>query len=290
MARINLNIDAQRALRNLGATNQSFGRSVERISSGLRINRAADDAAGLSLSERLRSEIKGLNQAVRNSQDALSLLQTGEGALAEVHSILQRMRELAVQGSNDTLNSIDRAAIESELDALKTEVDRIAQSTIFNNKDLLNGSNTFEFQIGSGTDTTFGVITVTPVSVTTSIIGSATVAGAANLSAAVNGVSTFTTAAARATFVTLISAIDDALNDVSTARGDFGAKVNRLDHTIRSLQISAENAAASESRIRDADIAAEVSTFVGQQILQQAAISILGQANQAPSLVLQLLR
>ncbi|MAG37451.1 MAG: flagellin FliC [Dehalococcoidia bacterium] len=291
MARINLNLDAQRALRNLGGINAKFGKSVERISSGLRINRAADDAAGLSISERLRSEIKGLNRAVLNSQDALSLLQTGEGALAEVQSILQRMRELAVQGSNDTLNSIDRGAIESELDTLKTEVDRISEATIFNSKKLLNGSNTFQFQIGTGTNTSFEVLQVNPVSTTTAIIGSGTVAGAATLSAAVVGLSSPATGGiARATFLTLIGSLDDALNDISTARSAFGAKVNRLDHTIRSLQVAAESAQASESRIRDADIAVEVSEFVAQQILQQAAISILGQANQAPALILQLLR
>ena len=289
MVRINLNLDAVRALRNLGNTNQAFGESVQRISSGLRINKAADDPAGLSVSERLRSQIRGLNQAVRNGQDALSLLQTGEGAMQEISTILQRMRELAVQGANDTLNSTDRAALESELDQLKSEVDRIANVTEFNDRKLLQGSNTFNFQIGATTDTTYGLLQLTPVSVTTAVIGSGTLSGATSLSASVGGVCTID-AAARTTFLTLISSLDDAIDDVSTQRASFGARSNRLGNTINSLQLSAENAAASESRIRDADIAQETSNFVSQQILQQAAISILAQANQVPSLVLQLLR
>ena len=188
-ARINLNIESLAAQRNLGVTNLQFQKSVERISSGLRINRAADDAAGLTISEKLRAQFRGLDQAVRNSQDGISLIQTGEGALNEVHDLLQRMRELSVQGGNDTLNSIDRESLKDELTQLRIEIDRIANVTQFNNKKLLQGSQTFQFQIGANTETLFEALQVNPISTTTVIIGSATLAGAANLSTAVNQVS-----------------------------------------------------------------------------------------------------
>ena len=288
-ARINLNIESLAAQRNLGVTNLQFQKSVERISSGLRINRAADDAAGLTISEKLRAQFKGLDQAVRNSQDGISLIQTGEGALNEVHDLLQRMRELSVQGGNDTLNSIDRESLKDELTQLRIEIDRIANVTQFNNKKLLQGSQTFQFQIGANTETLFEALQVNPISVTTVIIGSATLAGAANLSTAVNQVSSADTVA-RVTFLTLISALDDAIEDINRTRAQLGAQQNRLEHTIQSLQVQSENTKAAESRIRDADIASEMSEFVRNQILQQSAIAIIAQANQVPTLVLQLLR
>lgn len=299
MGRINLNLDAQRALRNLSQTNARLSQSVERISSGLRINRAADDAAGLSISERLRTEVRGLNQATRNGQDALSLIQTAEGALTEVHSILQRMRELGLQGINDTLNSVDREAIKSEVAALKNEIDRIAAATKFNQISLLRSatnialdSPTLLFKIGHTTDATNEFLQLDPINATSVLIGSAGVAGAATLSIATGYLSAHSTVSdhARGTFTTLVSSVDKALDEISAYRAGFGAKANRLEYTLRSLQTSAENAAASESRIRDADVAAEVSTFVREQILQQAAVAVLSQANQAPSLILQLLR
>ena len=288
-ARINLNLESITAQRNLGITNQRFQQSVERISSGLRISRAADDAAGLTVSEKLRAQFKGLDMAVRNSQDAISLLQTGEGALNEVHAMLQRMRELAVQGTNDTFNSIDRQSLKDELAQLRIEIDRIANVTQFNSKKLLQGSQTFQFHIGANTETLFESLQISPISTTTEVIGSATVAGASTLSLAVTQVSTADTAA-RVTFLTLVSSLDDAIEDINARRAELGAFQNRLEHTIRSLQVQSENTKASESRIRDADIAAEMGTFVKNQILQQSAIAIIAQANQVPTLVLQLLR
>lgn len=288
-ARINLNLESITAQRNLGITNQRFQQSVERISSGLRISRAADDAAGLTISEKLRAQFKGLDMAVQNSQDAISLIQTGEGALNEVHAMLQRMRELAVQGTNDTFNSIDRQSLKDELVQLRIGIDRIANVTQFNHKKLLQGSQTFQFHIGANTQTQYESLQITPISTTTEIIGSATVAGAATLSTAVTQVSTVDTVA-RVTFLTLVSSLDDAIEDINARRAELGAFQNRLEHTIRSLQVQSENTKASESRIRDADIAAEMGTFVKNQILQQSAIAIIAQANQVPTLVLQLLR
>jgi flagellin len=289
MARINLNLSAMTAQRNLSTTNRRFGTSVERISSGLRINRAGDDAAGLTISEKLRAQVRGLNQAARNSQDAISLIQTAEGSLNEIHALLQRMRELAVQGANDTLNSIDRDSIRDEVGQLQTEIDRIANVTQFNHMKLLNGSVTFDFQIGANTDTNYEQMAISPVSVTTAVIGSGSLSGATSLSASVGGVCNLD-GAARVTFLTLISSLDGAVEDVNRERAQFGAQQNRLEHTIQQLSVQAENTAASESRIRDADIAAEMSEFVRNQILQQAGVAILAQANQVPTLVLQLLR
>lgn len=289
MARINLNLSAMTAQRNLSTTNRRFGTSVERISSGLRINRAGDDAAGLTISEKLRAQVRGLNQAARNSQDAISLIQTAEGSLNEIHALLQRMRELAVQGANDTLNSIDRDSIRDEVGQLQTEIDRIANVTQFNHMKLLNGSVTFDFQIGANTDTNYEQMAISPVSVTTAVIGSGSLSGATSLSASVGGVCNLD-GAARVTFLTLISSLDDAVEDVNRERAQFGAQQNRLEHTIEQLSVQAENTSASESRIRDADIAAEMSEFVRNQILQQAGVAILAQANQVPTLVLQLLR
>ena len=288
-ARINLNLESLTAQRNLSTTNRRFGASVERISSGLRINRAGDDAAGLTISEKLRAQVRGLNQAARNSQDAISLIQTAEGSLNEIHALLQRMRELAVQGANDTLNSIDRDSIRDEVGQLQTEIDRIANVTQFNHMKLLNGSLTFDFQIGANTDTNYEQMAISPVSVTTAVIGSGSLSGATSLSASVGGVCNLD-GAARVTFLTLISSLDDAVEDVNRERAQFGAQQNRLEHTIQQLSVQAENTAASESRIRDADIAAEMSEFVRNQILQQAGVAILAQANQVPTLVLQLLR
>ena len=291
-ARINLNLESLTAQRNMSITNGKFKQSVERISSGLRISRAADDAAGLTISEKLRAQHRGLDMAVRNSQDAISLLQTSEGALNEVHAILQRMRELSIQGTNDTFNSIDRGSIQAEITELATEINRIANVTQFNHKQLLDGSEEFVFHIGANTDTTNERLTLAAMTTTTAIIGSATIAGPANLNAAVTGISVGGGDAIgpRQSFLSMVSSVDDAIEDINTNRAQLGAYQNRLEHTIQSLQVQSENTKASESRIRDADIAAEMSTFVKNQILQQSAIAIIAQANQVPTLVLQLLR
>jgi flagellin len=410
--RINTNVNAINAQRNLNTVGLSLSKSIERLSSGLRINRAGDDAAGLSISEKLRGQVKGLNQAVRNAQDGISLIQTAEGGLNETHSILQRMRELAIQASNDTLTTDDRGAIAAELTALNDEIDRIADNTQFNTKNVLNGSlstvmstddtgatdtdssvrqgdlvvagvvlskidvsgakaGTF-FQIDAGTTATRLKITAfNGVDNTGPIVGSQEVDVAAMVAATdpseqvldfnqlgikltLNGLNAAGTAAglvtslaaesiftdvgnasaafqvgananqtvsvainsanatkignagphasldaavaafagAKTTVVAqqLIANLDKAIADVSGNRSALGAVQNRLEHTIENLATSSENLAASESRIRDADMAAEMVGFTRSNILSQAGTSILAQANQLPQGVLSLLR
>jgi flagellin len=274
--RINTNIEALIAQRNLALTGTHLGRSVEKLSSGLRINRAADDAAGLAISEKLRAQVRGLNQASRNAQDAISMVQTAEGALNEVHAMLQRIRELAVQYNNGTNDPDSQAAIEAEVEELADAIGKVASQTKFNNVELLSGTgSTVTFQVGANDtetlDVTFGGLD-TGVSQVSAFMDSA------NISAV------FSSGTAT------ISAVDVAINHVSTLRGKFGAAQNRLEHTINSLNVASENLAASESRIRDLDVAAEMVTFTKLQILQQAGVAILAQANQAPQSVLALLR
>ena len=274
--RINTNIEALIAQRNLAVTAASLGKSVEKLSSGLRINRAADDAAGLGISETLRAQVRGLNQASRNAQDAISMVQTAEGALNEVHAMLQRIRELAVQYNNGTNSADSKASIKAEVEQLADAIGKVASQTKFNGQPLLSGTgSTATFQVGANggetLDVTFGGLD-TGVSDVSAFVASANVS-------AVFGTGTAT-----------ISAIDTAINYVSTLRGGFGAAQNRLEHTINSLNVAAENLAASESRIRDLDVAAEMVNFTKLQILQQAGTAILAQANQAPQSVLALLR
>ncbi len=255
--RINHNLFALDAQRNLTLTQMSLSKSVERLSSGLRINRAADDAAGLSISEKLRAQVKGLAQASRNAQDAISMIQTAEGGLNEVHAMLQRMRELAVQASNDTLSDADRANINSELQQLLAEVNHIGDSTEFNGKKLLDGSLTTtgtgpaNFQIGA---TASDAITVEfkNVKIDTTANGADTAMDALNTALSnFNATSGQTVANAQA----LITAVDGAITFVNSVRSTLGAYQNRLEHTIANLGVSHENLSASESRIRDADIA-----------------------------------
>jgi flagellin len=389
--RINTNIEALNAQRNLGISGLAFGKSVEKLSSGLRINRAADDAAGLAISEKLRAQVRGLNQAQRNAQDGISMVQTAEGALTEVHSMLQRMRELAVQASNSTLSSADTQSVNTEITALKAEIDRVAGSTTFNGQFLLTGAlsvsqsggtaivglalaTTTNADIssvdvsGAKASTTYtltsqagGFVTLTEggnsqqvalsaigatgtevvnfstLGVKITIVGAAaktavdlatdlatktiiTGAGsAANFQIGANAsdtlavtfadartsaagygtlatnIGTFSTATGSGTGIVaaaqaLITSVDTALAYISTTRGNFGAVQNRLEHTVASLGVSSENLAASESRIRDLDVASEMVNFTKTQILQQAGTAILAQANQAPQSVLSLLR
>ena len=409
--RINTNINAIDAQRNLNTVGTSLSKSIERLSSGLRINRAGDDAAGLTISEKLRGQTKGLNQAIRNAQDGISMIQTAEGGLNETHSILQRMRELAVQGSNDTLTDTDRGAIASEMTSLKNEIDRIGNNTEFNTKKLLNGGMSTTLGGAAGTDLIQGEIgaasgiAVSQVNVTgavagttftmsaagatgvtlTATIGGATVSQSVSISAmtttgsssqvlnfntlgvsltlsgfgangtvsniitdlttasndtivtnagsasasfqvgananqtisvaidssltnASNGgttgafgagggfsnlaaaVATFATTSTTANAQALIQSLDDAISDVSANRSSLGAVQNRLEHTIENLSTSSENLTASESRIRDADMAQEMVGFTRSNILQQAGTSILAQANQLPQGILSLLR
>jgi flagellin len=266
---INTNVAAMNAYRNLSGTQNAMATSLERLSSGLRINRAADDAAGLAISEKLRAQSNGLNQATSNAQDGISLIQTAEGALNETHSILQRMRQLTVQAGNDTNGSEERTNIATELTALKDELDRISDTTQFNKQDLLKGSFSATLQVGANSGQTMDV--------------------AINASdSATLGVDALDVTDAAAV-ATSLDAIDDAISTVSTDRAGLGALQNRLQHTINSLSVAAENAAASESRIRDTDMAKEMTSFTRSQILQQAGVSMLAQANQAPQSVLKLL-
>ncbi|GIL36765.1 flagellin [Phycicoccus sp. DTK01] len=270
---VNTNVAALNAYRHLNSTQSSMNTSLERLSSGLRINRAADDAAGLAISEKLRAQTNGLSQATSNAQDAISLVQTAEGALNETHSILQRMRQLAVQSGNDTNTADDRTAIQSEVTALNDELDRIANTTQFNGQNLLDGTGgtagTFTFQIGANSGQTVDVAFAQADTTTlgTDTLDVSTSAGAA----------------------TALTAIDAAIKTVSGNRADLGAVQNRLQHTINSLSVASENAAAAESRIRDTDMAKEMSSFSRSQILSQAGVSMLAQANSAPQSVLKLL-
>ncbi|WP_448642579.1 flagellin N-terminal helical domain-containing protein [Geodermatophilus sp. URMC 63] len=384
--RVNTNIAALNSYRNLSATDTQMGKSLEKLSSGLRINRAADDAAGLAISEGLRSQIGGLKVAVRNTQDGISVVQTAEGALTETHSILQRMRDLAVQASSDGgLNADAKSAIQSEMGQLKSELNRIADTTQFNGNKLLDGTYTGKnFQVGAnqGETITVGVATamnttglgVAGVSVTTgpaltattvqpvtggaagtvtitsaqldtldelknlngtitvgdksldlatvkltgatvdaqradlltkidAVFGAGTAAGATGASNLVltgatgAGGETARAAADRAVVFSqstgadgAITAIENAIKTVSTVRADLGAVQNRFEHTINNLNVAVENLSASESRVRDTDMAQEMVSFTRSQILSQAGTAMLAQANQSSQGVLQLLR
>ena len=365
--RINQNIAAYNAHRNLTQTDNNLSKSLERLSSGLRINRAADDAAGLSISEKLRSQVRGLQQASRNAQDGISLIQTAEGALAETHSILQRMRELAVQAANGSLTNEDRNAIQEEVSALITEVTRIAESTSYNNQTLLEGGlgssvtglgaslvaasgianiesvgatpgSGYALSYASGTNTltlTDGTTTESVVLTPPSGFNTATVtfaslgikvtvnsaidnqdiasgsggftvsSGAMSLHIGANQNQTITVSIGDMTAEglgidavdvsttlgaeTAIATLDSAITTVSTQRSQLGAAQNRLEHTIANLGVAQENLAASESRIRDVDMAAEMVSFTRNQIMIQAGTAMLAQANAVPQTVLQLL-
>jgi flagellin len=264
------NLSAMNANRQLGIVSGAQGKTTEKLSSGYRINRAGDDAAGLTISEKMRSQIRGLNKASTNAQDGVSLIQTAEGALNEAHSILQRMNELATQAANDTNTSSDRTAIQKEITALVDELDRISSTTQFNTMNLLDGTFTgknlqvgalsgqsIAISIGSMNASTLGVKTVS--------VSSHSVAGQA------------------------MTAIQAAISKVSTQRSALGAIQNRLEHTIANLDTTSENTQAAESRIRDTDMAAEMVSFTKNNILAQAGTSMLAQANQSNQSVLSLL-
>jgi len=394
--RIYNNVNAVNAQRNLSITGFALAKSIEKLSSGLRINRAADDAAGLSISEKLRAQIRGVMQAMRNAQDGISMIQTAEGALNEVHSMLQRMRELAVQAANDTLTTEDRRAIYAELDNLRNEINAIAARTTFNGKSLLTGSLVTQldtatstvnvgFVVDAGSNTSVSSLDVSQAvpgrtftftdlgggqlqlsdgtvsqTITVGAIGAdssitlnfdklgikltiSSVAGTtgADVAAGLHGETIVTSASggsanfqvgpnsghfylvafsdvqiqstgplnglhtALGTFNTslsgsnsaqvsaaqgLITAVDSAIGYVNQVRSELGAAQNRLEHTIANLGVQHENLTASESRIRDVDMAAEMVTFTRNQILQQAGVAVLSQANAMPQSVLQLLR
>ena len=267
------NMTALNANRQLGVSNSNLAKSTEKLSSGYRINRAGDDAAGLSISEKMRGQIRGLNQASTNAQDGVSLIQTAEGALGEVHSVLQRMRELTVQASNDTNVTADRDAIAAEQTQLVAEIDRIATQTQFNTMNLLDGNfKNKNLQVGANKSQSISVT-----------IGAMTSAGLGVQAAG-------TSMTDHATATTFISAVDKALGSVSKARSNLGAIQNRLEHTIANADNTAENLQAAESRIRDVDMADEMVKYSKSSILQQAGQSMLAQANQSTQGVLSLLR
>ncbi|NMB33106.1 MAG: flagellin [Clostridium sp.] len=339
--RINNNLIAMNTHRQLGIANTGGAKSMEKLSSGYRINRAGDDAAGLSISEKMRAQIRGLDMASKNAQDGISLIQTAEGALNESHAILQRMRELAVQSANDTNVEVDRGSLQSEIDQLAEELTRIADNTEFNTQKLLDGTfKDAKFHIGANSGQNIGLsidnmdafkLNVgqklvadsdnllssagSTVTVAKFFTAGAVVDANVNTAAAVAGYyvttgdnagSLFRAATAALTAGTTavfglsvsdqkladgaITTINNALETVSAERSKLGAYQNRLEHTISNLDSVSENLQASESRIRDVDMAKEMMEFTKQNILQQAATAMLAQANQAPQTVLQLLR
>ena len=352
---INHNLNAMNAHRQMGVNTTNAGKAMEKLSSGLRINRAGDDAAGLAISEKMRGQIRGLNQASRNAQDGISLIQTGEGALTETHSILQRMRELAVQSSNDTNVTVDRGEIQKEIDQLSKEITRIADTTEFNTQNLLKGDFKGTFHIGANKDQNLELsinkMGAADLGVAEALTGNsggtelqnasgtavyrffakgaelkaetATGAGDAitadkagyyKLNASGNAeitndkgslriaadaalddfkgkdVNLGINVSDRESANDAIKTINDAIENVSAERSKLGAYQNRLEHTIANLDTSSENLQASESRVRDVDMAKEMMNFSKNNILQQAAQAMLAQANQAPQGVLQLLR
>ena len=266
---IQTNIQAFNAHRNLEMTQNALSTAMERLSSGFRINRAADDAAGLAISEKLQAQIGGLDQAQRNAQDAVSLVQTGEGALAEVQSMLQRVRDLAVQFNNGTLSTSDQAAITAEVAQLCAEISDIGQQTSFNGINLLTGGATITFQVGSNDGQT---ISVSAVNLFGSGTSYAVDSGLFSFSGTVN-----------------LASIDNAIQAVSNQRSSFGSVQNRLDHRLNNLATYEENLSASESSIKDVDMASEMTKFTQLQILQQAGTAMLAQANAAPQSVLKLI-
>jgi len=307
--RINHNIASLNTHAQMVNNSNAQSKSLEKLSSGLRINRAGDDAAGLAISEKMRGQVRGLDQAQRNSQDAISLIQTAEGALNETQNILQRMRELAVQAGNDTNTSVDRDEIQKEVNQLTSEINRIANTTEFNTQKLLNGnaSGGLTMQIGANGGQTFTVQINTMDAVALKVAGSggsttATVptGGAAGAAFKTSGVTNGTdntvayngaldlSDATKAS--SAIDVINQAIQDVSAERSKLGAYQNRLEHTITNLGTSSENLTAAESRVRDVDMAKEMIGFTKNNILSQAAQAMLAQANQQPQGVLQLLR
>ena len=278
MPRINNNIPAMVTGNALRTVDRSMQKSLEKLSTGLRINRAADDAAGLSVSEQLRTQVRGLGMGLRNALDGVSLLNIAEGALIEVQAMLQRIRELSIQAANDTLTSVERGYIQVEVSQLKEEIDRIVNGTQFNSQRLLNGLDPWGtggiLHIGPNNDPTADVIMIT--------IGSMTTTGLQ-----IDGANAEVTTQTGATAA--ISALDVALTSVNTLRADLGAKVNRLEHAITNQENQQQNMQAAESVIRDTDFAFETTRFSRNQILQQSSTAMLAQANMIPQSVLSLL-
>jgi flagellin len=268
---VQTNIEAFDAHRNLVKTSNALASSMEKLSSGYRINKAADDAAGLAISEKLASQVSGLSQAQQNAQDAVNLVQTADGAMGEVTAMLQRVRDLAVEYNNGTLSTADQAAITAEVAQLCAEISSIGNDTKFNGIALLTGSATITFQVGANDNETIATNAVK-------------LFGSGSSYAVDSGIFSFSGSTIN------ISAIDAAIQNVSTDRATFGAVQNRLQHTLNNLANYQENLSASESSIKDVDMASEMVNFTKLQVLQQAGMSVLAQANQSPQSVLSLLR
>ncbi|MCQ1954642.1 flagellin [Arthrobacter sp. zg-Y238] len=290
---INTNTAATNAYRNLNINQNAQAKSLEKLSSGLRINRAADDAAGLAISEGLKNQVSGMTVAARNAQDGISVIQTAEGALTEVHSILNRVRDLAVQAGNDSNNADSRAAIQTEVTALGEELTRIGNSTNFNGIDLLKSTTeetstpkTLTFQIGAGGVAGNDQIDVNLVDV--AAIGRAVTLLAGTPADGDTAATGGFVSAAKA--LETIVALDEDIKTISTARSDLGASQNRLESVTKSLNVSIENLSAAKSRITDTDMAVEMASFTRSQILSQAGTAMLAQANQMNSGVMQLLQ
>lgn len=271
--RVQHNIAALNSYRNLSTNNNAVSKNLEKLSSGYRINRAGDDAAGLAISEKMRAQITGLDTAQKNANDGISMIQTAEGALTEVHSMLNRMVELAQQSANGTYdNETDRTNLQSEMDALTSEINRISDGTNFNGKTLLNGSLNATLQIGDTSDSYNKLaVKIDAMSTTGLTLTGISVSEQDKASEAV-------------------SVIKAAINKVSSTRGSLGALQNRLEHTINNLSVTSENMTAAESRIRDVDMADEMMSYTKNNILVQASQAMLAQANQVPQGVLQLLQ
>jgi flagellin len=272
---INTNVASLQAQGNLAGTQQAQQKNFARLSSGMRINTAADDAAGLGISESMSAQIRSYSVAERNSNNAISMAQTAEGALGQVSGILGRMRELAVQGSNGDLNSTDRGYLQTEFGQLQSEIDRISQSTQFNGQNLLSGAaNTITFQVGIKNTSSdqisvvFGGVDLTSLGINASSVSGATATNAQSA----------------------ITAIDGAITNVSTQRANYGASMNRLNVTVANIQTMRTNTSAANSRIRDVDVAEETASMSRNQVLAQAGVAVLAQANQAPQMALSLLR
>jgi len=271
---INTNVASLTAQRTLAKSSLEMATALQRLSSGLRINSAKDDAAGLALSERLTSQVRGYNQAIRNAGDGVSLVQTAEGGIEAITNSLQRMRELAVQAANFSLTTDDRTAVNAEFSELRKEIDRVAGQTKFNGKQLLDGSfTTSAFQVGANVNETIDVAAIANLA-----------ASALGLTAA--GVDMSSAANAN----TAITAVQTAIDTVTTARSKLGASINRFEQTISNLRVTVENLTSARSRIQDADFAAETAALTRLQILQQSGMAVLSQANNLPQSVLALLR
>ncbi len=272
---INTNVMSLNSQRALNMSQKSMATSLERLSSGLRVNRAADDAAGLAIAERFTSQVRGLSQAVRNANDGISMVQTGEGAMSELTNAMQRMRELAVQAANGIYNATDRASLDTEYQELVNEIDRIINATEFNSLPILASTNSIDFQVGfksSANDT----ITLNTSDLTTDAAITPITDGTSDITLSDNALAA-------------LGELDTAINQITSLRANFGAAQNRLESTIRNLENVVENQSAARSRIMDADFAKETAELTRTQILQQAGTAMLAQANQLPGNVLSLL-